>query len=499
MKFFHSIKFKFTLWYLVVLGLALGALSTGAYFYLYRTLHQNLDDSLMLRATQMPNIRDVLTSMSSDARVVQDPNFSAQLQSITESQFNEEIGEVIYLYVQTEQELIFLTPNDKSDPVGLDLVPQAMNGESSFATVETANGKELRIYATPFFLQPPPFMIMTDKDGNVSPATPDTGNISAALIIGRPTEDINQALAGLIRTFMITVPLTLAAAGSGGVFLARRALKPVDEITKKAQKIEESDLSQRINVKTKDELGRLASTLNQMIERLEKAFRRQQEFTSDASHELRAPLAVIQAESTLSLKKERSADEYQRSLESIALEAERMSAVISQMLDLARADAGKEPLVFEEIDLNELITDLSSDIEILCRDKGLGFQLDYKDSLRINGSRGKLRSLFLNLLDNAIRYTPGGGKISVSIHREEQMAVVSVVDTGVGIPEEELPLIFERFYRVDRARSRSEGGSGLGLAIAQHIAKAHRGRIEAESRFGEGSIFRVWLPLSHDA
>ena len=325
---------------------------------------------------------------------------------------------------------------------------------------------------------------------------PDSNNISAALVVGRPTEDITQALSGLLRTLMLAVPLTLVAAGGGGVFLARRALKPVDEMTHKAQDIEESDLSQRIKVKTKDELGRLASTLNQMIERLEKAFRRQQQFTGDASHELRAPLAVIQAESTLSLQKKRSASEYRSSLENIAVEASRMSLVIDQLLELARADAGKSPLLPEEINLGELLTELGSDVEILCRDKGLEFQLNQPESLTVTGDMTRLRALFLNLLDNAIRYTPGGGTISVSLKHEEDRAVVSVSDTGIGISPEDLPLIFERFYRVDKSRSRTEGGSGLGLAIAQYIATAHQGRIEVQSQPGEGSTFQVWLPLS---
>jgi heavy metal sensor kinase len=288
----------------------------------------------------------------------------------------------------------------------------------------------------------------------------------------------------------------MVVAGAGGVFLARRALKPVEHIVQTAREIEESDLSQRIKVNTRDELGRLASTLNEMIERLERAFRRQQQFTGDASHELRTPLAIIQAEATLALQKDRVAGEYQGSLAMISQEANHMAIIIDQLLTLARADAGKERFSFTDIPLAELLGELAPDAELLCREKGIQFQLGSMGNLVVRGDRTKLKGLFLSLLDNAIRYTPGGGTVSISLTREGEMAVVAFRDTGIGIPPEHIPRIFERFYRVDASRSRAEGGSGLGLAICQYIAKAHNGRIEVESRVGEGSTFSVFLPLS---
>jgi heavy metal sensor kinase len=319
---------------------------------------------------------------------------------------------------------------------------------------------------------------------------------SGAIAVGRSTTDIDESLAGLIRTLAIAGPLTLVLAGAGGIFLAQRALKPVDQITRTAHEIEESDLSRRIPVQSKDELGRLASTLNQMIERLEKAFKRQQRFTSDASHELRTPLAVIQAESTLALNKERTANEYKQSLEIVSNESMLMAKVVDQLLTLARADSGKEQLSFEEIDLSELLAGVTAHAEILCRDKGLEFHSDRIETILVSGDRAKLRELFLNLLDNAIRYSPDGGKISLTLRRAEEMVVISITDTGIGISEEDIPHIFERFYRVDKARSRVENGAGLGLAICKYIAEIHGGRIEVVSRLGEGSTFSVWLPIT---
>jgi signal transduction histidine kinase len=254
-------------------------------------------------------------------------------------------------------------------------------------------------------------------------------------------------------------------------------------------------LSQRISVNTRDELGRLAATLNAMIGRLERAFRRQKQFTSDASHELRAPLAVIEAESSLALQKERPPSDYRQSLETISQESRRMSSLIEQLLTLARADAGKEQWNFAEVNLGGLITNLSADVEVLCQEKALTCQLGQTEELVIKGDEARLRELFVNLLDNAIRYTPSPGTVSISLHREVQMAVVAITDTGVGVPPEDMPFIFERFYRVDKPRSRAEGGTGLGLAICRYIAEAHGGKIEVESRVGVGSTFSVWLPL----
>jgi heavy metal sensor kinase len=461
MSFIHSIKFRFTIWYLLVLAVLLIALSAGVYFYLSRSLYRNLDNSLELRSTQLSSI-------------------PAILESIRQGEFQEELGEIVTLYFYSGDQLVEVSPRGISIPTPHELISQAIGGATLFTTIQTEEGEGLRLLAVPI---------------NISILGPPPGIQPAALVIARSTKQIDQALAGLVRTLIIAVPLALALAAAGGIFLARRALKPVDKIAQTAREIGESDLSQRINVNTKDELGRLAATLNEMIGRLEKAFQRQKQFTSDASHELRTPLAVIEAESTLALQKERPSSDYQQSLEIISQESRQMSSLIDQLLTLARADAGKEQWNFTEVNLGKLISNLSTDVEILCQEKGLSFQLGQTQDLVVKGDEARLRELFMNLLDNAIIYTPSPGTVSVSLRREEQMAIVAITDTGVGIPAEDIPFIFERFYRVDKSRSRAEGGSGLGLAICRHIAEAHSGKIEVESQVGVGSTFSVWLPL----
>ena len=207
-------------------------------------------------------------------------------------------------------------------------------------------------------------------------------------------------------------------------------------------------------------------------------------------------MAVVQAESTLALNKERSPDEYRRSLEVVSHESEHMSRVIDQLLTLARADSGKEQLAFEQLDLGELLANVVERAETLYSGKGLEFLLDRSGTAAVNGDWSELRQLLQNLLDNAARYSPDGGTVSLTLRKRDGEAVVVVAATGVGIPEEDIPHIFERFYRADKARSRVEGGAGLGLAIAKQMVELHGGRIWVESEAGKGSRFSFTLPLA---
>jgi heavy metal sensor kinase len=473
MSFIHSVKFRFTIWYLAVLVVLLIALSVGIYFFLSHSLTQNLDKSLELRSAELQNTRGFWMN-------------------IQQGSFQEHVGEVVVVYLHSGDVLVTVSGRNIDLPVDTTMVENALAGQSAFCTVEMPGGQKLRLYVTPFR----PEALPSAPSGSTPVLS---GADSAALVVGRSMADIDDSLNRLVRILVIAVPVTLVVAGAGGIFLARRALKPVEQIAQTALLIEERDLSQRIRLDTKDELGRLAFVLNQMIERLEKAFKRQHQFTGDASHELRTPLAVIQAESTLALEKERTASEYRKSLELVGQEADHMSHIIDQLLTLARADAGEEQMSFEAIDLGKLVEDVAQDAEVLCREKGLRFELGQMESVMVKGDKPRLKELVLNLLDNAIRYTPTDGAVSLSLIREGRMAVVVIRDTGVGIPPEHIPHIFERFYRVDKARSRIEGGSGLGLAICQHIVEVHGGKIKVESQVGKGSAFSVFLPLSEQA
>jgi signal transduction histidine kinase len=218
------------------------------------------------------------------------------------------------------------------------------------------------------------------------------------------------------------------------------------------------------------------------------------EFTSDASHELRGPLAVIQAEASLALRRSRDPQEYKKALQVIIGEAERMAFLTNQLLELARMDADKETYVFETINLKEFIQDICSDIAVLCQEKNLELQTHILSQVKIKGDKKSLQRMFFNILNNAIKYTEKGGTIHLALEEKNRMAEVSVSDTGIGIPKDSLPYLFERFYRVDKARSRSEGGSGLGLSICRHIIDVHKGRIDVNSQMGKGSTFTVGIP-----
>lgn len=460
MRFIRSIKFRLTIWYMVALVGLLLLFGIMAYFMLSRNLYQSLDDSLKTRAAQLENSMQVNDS-------------TIPLNDGGDGDFQGQPGELVLLYGSDGTLLQRSGPVVDVDDVD-PLVAQALTGRSSLVTRETADGQEVRLYATP----------LGEESGVVGVG-----------VVGRSPAGVKDVL----RTFGVVLGftglVTVALAGVGGLFLASRVLKPVDRMTQTAQAIGESDLSRRIEVHSDDELGRLASTLNQMMERLESAMDRQRQFTADASHELRTPLSVIEAESTLALRKERTGDDYQKSLESISQETAYMSVMIDKLLFLARSDAGKEQLNLEEVNLREVLDQLASDIGVLCQEKGLQFHLGSLEKLVVRGDRTRLKQLFRNLLENAIRYTPSGGSISVSAVRQERTALIAVRDTGIGIPAEHLPHIFERFYRVDKARSRADGGAGLGLSICQHITEVHGGRIEVESRVSEGSTFSVFLPL----
>ncbi len=320
------------------------------------------------------------------------------------------------------------------------------------------------------------------------------GDEASVVVVTQSGSEVAAILEAFRQVLFIIIPLALVLAGLFGYFLVKRALRPVQVITRAAREIEEENLDKRLDTGSNDELGQLASTLNHMLARLEDAFNRERQFTADASHELRTPLAVIQGEATLALKKERNVDEYRKSLENIYQETERMSSVLKRLLFLARNEDNKQP-EFEVINLKELLTELVSDIEVLCEEKSIRCQLHAPDDLFIKGDKVSLRELFFNLIDNAVRYTHSGGEVSLILGGKDNSACVAVKDNGIGIPEDHLKHIFKRFYRVDKSRSRSEGGAGLGLAICERIAEFHNGTIKVESTVGGGSTFLVFLPL----
>ena len=437
----------------MVIAAILLCFGAAAYVMLSHQLHRTFDESLVARAL------DYESGLKLDRGQV---TYSGQA------------NDMVFVF-GTDGTLLGRMGPGSVTPASVGPLVQAVQlGQPLYTTETFQEGPQIRIYASLF------------------PIAPDT---QAVIVVGRPTTETEQVLDIVRSIFVVSGFFAIVLAALGGFILTNRAFFPVLRITGMADLIGEANLDRRIDVQGQDEVGKLASTLNRMIGRLEAAFNRQKQFSADASHELRTPLSVIEAESTLALSKERTAEEYRKSLEIVGQEVDYMSTVLGNLLLMARNDADKDPLDGEEVNVTELVTEVSSNIESLAKDKGLKFDLKADSNLKVHGDRVKLRQVFLNILQNAVRYTPTGGSISVHATSKHGSAVVSITDTGIGIAEEQLPLIFERFYRVDKARSRAEGGAGLGLAIARQIVEMHSGTIDVQSRQGKGSTFRVSLPL----
>ncbi|GAB4400926.1 MAG: ATP-binding protein [Anaerolineales bacterium] len=332
------------------------------------------------------------------------------------------------------------------------------------------------------------------------------GKLQGFVSLGLPF-DPNQQRSRLLILLTASGAAMLLLALLGGFWLADRAMRPVKQIAQTARQISESDLSQRFHLNKKDEIGQLADTFDEMLARLEAAFTRQRQFTADASHELRTPLTIVSLEAERALAAPRSAKDYQRALQIIQSENSFMSRLVNDLLTLARLDAGKSALKKEKLDLGDLALEVAGRLTALAERQKISLETGELPAAPIRGERAALLQLLTNLTENAIKYTaqnqaenPRRVLLESGSDPARGLAWARISDTGPGIPPEHLAHLFDRFYRVDKARAREKddapGGSGLGLAIAAGIAQAHGGRIEVSSREGQGSVFQVFLPLA---
>ena len=314
-----------------------------------------------------------------------------------------------------------------------------------------------------------------------------------------PTEPFDQALDRFRIIEKEFFPLLVLLASLLGYWLSGRALAPVNRIIQSAEGIGVRNLHRRLEVpRAKDELWRLTETVNAMLERIDTSVQRITQFTADASHDLRTPLALIRTNAELALRRTRTPSEYREALARILESSEETTQLIEHLLTLARADAGAAQLKCEPVLLPQLVDRVCQQARVLAFAKGLTFSADCQDdevSFQVFGDGPALERLFLTVLDNAVKYTPAGGRVAVRTQTENGRAVIEIEDSGIGIAESDLPRIFDRFYRADQARSGEIRGSGLGLSIARWIAEMHHGTIEAESELGQGSLVRISLPI----
>jgi len=315
--------------------------------------------------------------------------------------------------------------------------------------------------------------------------------------VSAPVDAIEAELAVVRRVILVALPLILLAAGIGGYWLATRGLRPLERVAGQARRITETNLETRLEIAgAAEEVTALVASFNELLSRLDQSFATMRRFVADASHELRTPVAIIRGEADVALSQERGATEYRESLGIILDESRRVSRLIDDLLNLARADSGRVMLHTQGFYLNELVAECCRAVQGLASARTVQLECAACGDLQFTGDEELLRRLTLNLLENAIRYTPAGGKVSASVQREDGGVRLVVADTGIGIAAGDRSRVFERFYRAGEARSRKDGGFGLGLAIVQWIAESHRGTVECASQVGEGSRFTVTLPES---
>ena len=308
---------------------------------------------------------------------------------------------------------------------------------------------------------------------------------------------IETILSHLLLSLLLGVPLLGLVAVGGGLFLVGRALAPVVRIARSAERITLHNLDERLPLtKTGDELEHLSLALNRMIVRLSEAFEQNRRFLADASHELRTPLAAWRGEMESVVQQTRGLPELRDRAGSALEEVDRLAKIVDALFAISRLDAGEAQQEWTRFDLAPLAASTTEQMSLLAEDKGISVACQALGKVSVDGDRARIKQVVVNLLDNAIKYTPSGGSINLEVYARENKAVLEVSDTGIGIPAGALPHIFERFFRVDKARSRDAGGAGLGLAIVKSICLAHGGQVSVESSEGQGSHFRVELPLA---
>lgn len=470
-----SVRTKLTLWYTGVLALILILFSAGIYYLLADKLHRRLDAEVQ---TAIEGIARLLVYELTD----EGESESQALQSA----LNEH-------YFPNQAAAIF-------DTQGHLLLEKALpnNYRAELPAGFSASAPTIQ------FLTIPPKK-NSEGDGirlAVQSLTIPQENKSYVIVVSQPLDSLSEELEILRDILLAAVPVSLVLAGLGGWFLARKSLSPVVVMSESARRIGAENLEARLPVANpRDELGQLAATFNELLERLQNSFAQQRQFMADASHELRTPLSVMHTAAEVTLEKpQRDESEYREALAMIDRQTDRLTRIVESMFTLARADAGKRELRKHDFYLDELVTETARAATVLAKRKGVTVECAEAKETLYRGDEDLLRQMILNLLDNAIKFTPAGGRIHLQLSQNGSGPVITVADTGSGVPAEAQPHIFKRFYRADQARSRSErlngSGAGLGLSIARWIAEAHDGSLTLLQSDHTGSVFAASLPVS---
>ncbi len=465
-----SIRLKLTALYVAVFGLFLVVFSGWVYLMMEQKLNHTVDQRLKTMA-ELIGKTDLCAVPS-----FLPPEFERRLNHIFGVR---PTGKFVRL-LDLSGTIGSRTENleDKSIPVNREVLKRVTRGEIVYET-QKLFGDEIPIRFINY-----PLLDYQKK-------------VRGVIQVGTSLEYVQASMQNLLLILLISVPTLIFVAGLAGYFLAGKALKPIRDIATTTRHITANNLDERITVEVaKDDIGQLSQTINDMLDRLSQAFLKVTQFSADASHELRTPLTILRGEVEIGLRGDRSAAEYRDILVSNLEEIERMSKIVSDLLLLSRSDMGQEVLSRESVDLQEVVQELINQLAMLAEQKKITLTGDIQPVSLVSGDKLRLRQMAANLIANAIRYTSESGRVNVRLEAVAEGVKLVIEDTGIGIPEADLPRIFDRFYRVDKARSREEGGSGLGLSIVKWIVDAHHGDITVESVVDEGTTFTVVLPFS---
>jgi heavy metal sensor kinase len=480
-----SVRVRLTLWYTAVLALVLIVLSVLTYFIFWRSTLERTDVSLSELSEAF------LTTLDAEVKDQSGPNslkLAGQV-AISEHRFRDHVFAIFDTagnIVVSSQDVPPATPDTGS-------VTSRVLSSHSFQRFLDASSRSERLFDK----------VRGGEDGYRAFARHfSSAGKTYTLVILQSLHAQQEMLEEVTSTFAWVIPIAIVLASVGGYFLARKSLAPVVAMSSQAGRIGAANLHERLAVQNdRDELGHLARSFNSLLDRLSQSFERQQRFMADASHELRTPVAILRGEAEVALSQQgRSLEEYRESLGVLHHEAERLTHIVEDLFTLTRADAGQYPLQPRDFYLDELVGECVHSARTLALAKKICLNFEDASESPIHADESLLRRMILNLLDNAIKYTPEGGRVTVTCHRSGDEYVLSITDTGGGIPADLQPRIFERFFRADKARSRAEndgGGAGLGLSISRWIAEAHHGRLELTRSDSNGSTFTAYLPAKH--